>query len=92
MSNQDDPDDDNDGMPDTWEQQFGLDPLSAADAALDPDEDGRDNLTEFIDGTDPSLADAAEIKQVPTLPPAGLLLLAGLLALAARRAGRLREG
>ncbi len=42
-----DADDDNDGMPDTWEQANSLDPLVAADAALDPDGDGLTNLDEY---------------------------------------------
>ncbi len=48
-----DPDDDNDGMPDAWELQFSFDTLDAADALLDTDSDGRDNLTEYQHGTDP---------------------------------------
>jgi len=46
-----DPDDDNDGLPDTVEQAVGLDPLSAADAALDLDSDGLSNLQEYQLGT-----------------------------------------
>jgi hypothetical protein len=49
----DDPDDDNDGMPDDWEAQYGLNPL-LNDAALDKDEDGYSNLEEYEAGTDPS--------------------------------------
>ena len=46
-------DDDNDGMPDTWELQFGLNPLDANDALLDADGDGNNNLTEYQQGTNP---------------------------------------
>ena len=53
-----DEDDDNDGMPDTWEISYGLNPLSAADAALDPDGDNRTNLQEYQNGTNPTVADA----------------------------------
>ncbi|MFC1505085.1 right-handed parallel beta-helix repeat-containing protein [Thermodesulfobacteriota bacterium] len=52
-----DPDDDDDGMPDTYELDKGYNPLDPADA--DTHEDG-DNLTavqEFEKGTDPTKAD-----------------------------------
>jgi len=47
---------DGDSLPDTWELQFGLDPLSAAGndgASGDPDADGATNLQEFQQGTHP---------------------------------------
>ena len=47
-------DSDNDGMPDEWEEQYGLNPLSNADANIDSDGDGRTNLQEFQEGTDPT--------------------------------------
>ena len=50
-------DSDLDGMPDDYEIQQGLDPQSAADAALDKDEDGLTNLEEYQLGTLPSNAD-----------------------------------
>ena len=49
------PDDDRDGMPDTWEIQYGLNPLNAADGAADTDGDGDSNLTEYQNGTDPTM-------------------------------------
>jgi hypothetical protein len=52
----DDPDDDNDGMPDTWELANDLEP-EVADAADDPDHDGSTNLEEYNDGTDPWMTD-----------------------------------
>jgi len=46
-------DDDGDGMPNGWEQSYGLDPLNA-DADSDADGDGQSNLAEFLAGTDPT--------------------------------------
>jgi hypothetical protein len=50
------PDDDQDGMPDLWEIQYGLNPKDAADAGLDLDGDGTTNLEEYQNGTDPTQA------------------------------------
>ncbi|MBI5389701.1 hypothetical protein HZB01_04980, partial [Candidatus Woesearchaeota archaeon] len=50
-------DKDADGMPDSWEMQYGLNPLDASDAALDPDQDGYTNLQEYKYGTDPNTLD-----------------------------------
>jgi hypothetical protein len=46
---------DGDGLPDAWEEFYGLDPTDPADASLDYDDDGRSNLREFLDQTDPLL-------------------------------------
>ncbi len=46
-------DDDNDGMPDAFEDLHGFDPLDPIDAALDADLDGVTNLNEFLFGTNP---------------------------------------
>jgi hypothetical protein len=46
-------DTDGDGMADSWEQVFGLNPNSQTDAASDPDEDGLTNYQEYLSGTDP---------------------------------------
>jgi hypothetical protein len=49
-----DRDPDGDGMPTVWEQFFGLDPASAADATTDPDGDGQTSLEEFQAGAHPA--------------------------------------
>ncbi len=41
-------------MPNTWEQENGLDPLDPADASQDKDGDGLTNLQEHQQGTDPN--------------------------------------
>ena len=58
VGNTADTDDDGDGMPDTWEIENALDPLSAADASLDPDSDGSTNLEEYQKGANPNVSDA----------------------------------
>ena len=45
---------DADGMIDTWEITYGLDPSDASDAKADADLDGVTNLDEFLTGTDPN--------------------------------------
>ena len=49
---------DGDGMPDTWEISFGLDPDDPSDGALDADGDGLSNLQEYQYGTYPVAADS----------------------------------
>jgi len=53
-------DDDNDGLPNSYEQQYSdiLSPTNAADAALDSDGDGLTNLQEFTGKTIPNNADS----------------------------------
>jgi hypothetical protein len=46
-------DSDKDGLPDTWEKKFGLNPNDASDAAGDRNGDGYTNIEEYLNGTDP---------------------------------------
>ncbi len=52
-----DSDDDNDGMPDTWEETYGLNPKDASDKDSDMDDDGLTNYEEYLYNTDPTKAD-----------------------------------
>ena len=62
---------DNDGMPDLWEEQYGLNPL-VDDASDDPDNDGFSNIQEYKANTDPKNPDSHPSKGMPWIP---LLLL-----------------
>jgi hypothetical protein len=48
-------DSDADGMSDKYENAYHLNPYDPSDAALDPDRDGKTNLQEHDDRTDPRL-------------------------------------
>lgn len=50
-------DTDSDGLPDSWELEFGLDP-SLTDASEDADGDGATNREEFLAGTAPNSRDS----------------------------------
>ncbi|MGA1820969.1 MAG: Ig-like domain-containing protein [Thermoplasmatota archaeon] len=54
--NQDD-DDDGDGMPDSWEEKYNLNPKDPSDALGDLDNDGKTNLEEYLSGTAPDGSD-----------------------------------
>jgi pectate lyase len=47
-------DDDHDGMPNAWETEHQLNPMSDADGPADADRDGYANVEEFLNGTDPT--------------------------------------
>jgi hypothetical protein len=46
-------DQDGDGLPDWWEEKYGLNPFDPTDAGLDSDGDGLSNLEEYQVGGDP---------------------------------------
>jgi hypothetical protein len=46
-------DSDNDGIPDYWEKQYGLNPNDPSDAMKDSDGDGYTNIEEYVNNTDP---------------------------------------
>ncbi len=47
-------DNDGDGMHNSWETFYGLNPNNAADAAVDSDGDGFSNITEYLHGSNPT--------------------------------------
>jgi hypothetical protein len=57
------PDTDGDGLADWWEQLYGLNPANGADALVDTDGDGWNNLKEFQLSTDPQTANRAPVLQ-----------------------------
>ncbi|MDP2571179.1 putative Ig domain-containing protein, partial [Vibrio penaeicida] len=52
---------DGDGMSNAFEEQYGLDPRSSADAHTDLDGDGMSNLDEFLAETDPTQDSVAPV-------------------------------
>ena len=67
-------DDDKDGIPNTIELQYDLDPKDPSDAKKDKDEDGFDNLTEYLNKTSlsnpkdfPALARLLRLRKVYNL-------------------------
>ncbi|MGI0119518.1 LamG-like jellyroll fold domain-containing protein [Zooshikella sp. RANM57] len=62
---------DEDSMQDSWERYYGLDP-DADDAQQDADNDGITNAQEYINGTNPVIADASTValnKKIQQLKP-----------------------
>ena len=51
-------DTDSDGMPDFWEEDYGLDPNNPADASQDLDNDNLSNLNEYVYKSNPTATDS----------------------------------
>jgi hypothetical protein len=84
-----DADDDNDGMPDSWEINYGMNPYDASDAANDNDGDLITNLNEYLAGTDPNIVESYVDADIPLLPPWAMMLLASGLAVITTSYGRI---
>ncbi|WPD24614.1 MAG: PKD domain-containing protein [Candidatus Electrothrix scaldis] len=68
IGNNADTDDDNDGMPDDYENANGFDPLYPADAQQDKDNDGFTNIEEYLYGSDPADSSSIPIQCATTVP------------------------
>ena len=67
-----------DGIPDQWEQRYGLNSDNPADAAQDLDGDGQSNYAEYRAGTDPTDATSyfrVEVSSAQLPPGAGVAVL-----------------
>jgi hypothetical protein len=68
-------DSDSDGLPDSYETLYGLNPNNPADAGLDLDSDGSSNLSEFLAGTVPNdPASVFGLKSLTILPSGNAVL------------------
>ncbi len=79
-------DTDSDGMPDTWELRYGLNPYDPTDALLDMDNDGISNLQEYKQGSNPAKESSSEfmnrLEENWVYLVASLLVFAGIVMLA----------
>ncbi len=71
-------DTDLDKIPDNWELEHGLNPL-VNDASNDPDEDGKTNLDEYLDDTDPHVKERESLNlpwyAVPSIALVSLIIV-----------------
>ena len=58
-------DTDHDGMPNSWENQYGLNTSDPFDGALDADDDGYTNVEEFLNSTNPLVSDPSQMVTKP---------------------------
>jgi hypothetical protein len=58
-----------DGIPNSWKQQYNLNPFDPALATEDADGDGMNNLQEYLAGTDPT--NNASLLQIMSVLPSG---------------------
>ena len=66
-------DTDADGMPDGWEVLYELNPL-IDDSLLDKDNDGRTNIEEYTQGSNPAITDVVDIEPNDTIETAQVLV------------------
>lgn len=64
-------DSDYDGIPNSWEQVYGLDPNDPDDAYDDQDNDGINNLEEYRKGADPTVSDSGIVAILTATPSSG---------------------
>lgn len=68
-------DTDGDGMPDSWETEYGFNPNDPTDAAKDFDNDGATNLAEYTAGTNPTDVTKPTIVSVSGTPSLNQVVL-----------------
>ena len=70
---------DSDGMPDAWEEKYGLDPNDPSDSTSDLDNDGKTSLEEFLAGSIPAVSIDLDGNDNYDALTDGLLLLKSML-------------
>lgn len=82
-----DDDRDGDGMPNDWENRFGLNSSDANDGPADRDGDGYTNVEEFLNGTDPRVGFPNVASPVIEPPDGSIFLGSTKVALSCPAAG-----